>query len=337
MRILHVTECYDGGVSRAIDSIAKFVPEHEHLLLWEGHTRPSVGLYHKSARLPKNPISRIFSVNRLARAADVDLIHAHSSWAGFYSRTLRPAAPLIYQPHCFVFDDPERSNLSKAIYRAAESLLSRHSKAIFVLTPHEKRLAQALNARPAIHLVPNVATIEVTKSQWAKSDQTEIVMAGRLAAQKDPEYFGTLARLVRQKRPEVKFTWLGDGDPSYRDYLKSCEVNVSGWLDTDSLASKLDSASIYFHSARYEGFPLSVLDAAAADLPILVRDLECFEGFDLESVQSPQEAAAAVVALIDDRRKFMMVRSKSRRLLETMNPEAQRQAIESGYAQAVST
>jgi glycosyltransferase involved in cell wall biosynthesis len=328
MRILHVTECYEGGVSRAIDTIARLSPKHEHYLLWEGLADPlTTGLFEETCRLPKGSISRIASVNRYAVAVDADLIHAHSSWAGVYARTLKPVVPVIYEPHCFVFDDPDRSAISRAAYRFAESVLGRRSSSIVALTPHEEFLARRLNSRAEVIRLPNVPTIEVVQKPEQDMADTEVVMIGRLARQKNPEFFAEVASMVRHLNPSVRFTWIGDGNVAYQNILTDAGVRVTGWVGKVELETLLRNASIYLHSAKYEGFPLSVLDAAAADLPIIVRDLPCFDGYDLLKVDTAEAAALTINSLVEKPGDHKRLAKISRRLLEDMNDEAHKAAL----------
>ncbi|MEJ1178644.1 MULTISPECIES: glycosyltransferase [unclassified Pseudarthrobacter] len=332
MRILHVTECYEGGVSRALDTIARLAPDHEHFLLWEGLADPvPTGLFEETFKLPKSVLARISSVNRVAVRTDADIIHAHSSWAGVYARALKPVVPVVYEPHCFAFDDPDRSSLSRAAYRLAESVLSRRTNSIIALTPHEEALAQGLTTRAEILRLPNVPTIDVELKAETNFADFEVVMVGRLVRQKDPEFFANVASLVHSVSAATRFTWIGDGDTTYRGILERAGVTVTGWVEKKELEDRLRKASIYLHSAKYEGFPLSVLDAAAADLPIIVRDLPCFEGYELLKVETAEVAAMNVIELVNNHGRYTALHTNSRKLLEHMNDDSQTIALAQIY------
>lgn len=332
MRILHVTECYEGGVSRAIDTIARLSPEHDHFLLWEGLADPvSEGLFQQTFKLPEKTLARVTAVNRCATSMNAEVIHAHSSWAGVYARALKPVAPVVYEPHCFVFDDPDRSAISRAAYRLAESLLSRRSNSIIALSPHEEALALSLNSRTEVIRLPNVPTIEVARKTEVDLTDVEVVMVGRLVRQKDPGFFADVASLVREISPSTRFTWIGDGDLSYRNALTNAGVAVTGWIDKGKLETHLRGASVYLHSAKYEGFPLSVLDAAAADLPIIVRDLPCFRGYELLKVETAENAASTINEVLNNHARYTDLNQISRKLLEEMNDGSHKTALAQIY------
>lgn len=339
MRILHVTECYEGGVSRAINTIARLTPEHEHILLWSGGDSPeNAGCFVESIRLPKSHIKRLLSVNLTAKATASDVIYAHSSWAGVYSRLTRPIRPVVYEPHCFAFADPDRSTIVRTIYKVAEAILAINCQAIVALSPHEERLAKSLKSPARILKLPNAATIELTDSDNSNfSRPPEVVMVGRLARQKDPVFFLTVALQVWETNPEIRFTWIGDGDTQYKDQLLNSGINVTGWIDETSLTDRLESATLYFHSAKYEGFPLSVLDAAAMKLPIIVRDLPCFEDIDIRKIADVIEGAQVIRELSGSAAARSCAKQASQRLLAVMNESTQRSALQTILANVANT
>jgi glycosyltransferase involved in cell wall biosynthesis len=159
----------------------------------------------------------------------------------------------------------------------------------------------------------------------------EIVMVGRLCPQKDPRFFFDVSELVRSADSSVRFTWIGDGDDHFKSLMSSAGVEVTGWLEKAELTERLTRASVYLHSACYEGFPLSVLDAAAMDLPIVLRDIDCFDGVGLEKVRHPREAAALILRLLDEPELCTSVRARNKALLDSMNIEVQRENINEIY------
>ena len=326
MRILHVTECYEGGVRRAIDTMARLTPELEHFLLaGEELLRDAAPEYSGTVPLTKGFIGRVAQVKALAEELEVDLIHAHSSWAGAYARLGTLKVPVVYEPHCFVFDDPQRGRLLKWVYRRAEVALGKNTAAIIALTPHEHQLAENVISHEQIVWMPNVPTIPKNSKTANKSTPIvpEIVMVGRLARQKDPLFFALLFEALKAKGIATKFTWIGDGETNYHRDLCDRGVEVTGWLDDLGLIERLSQASLYFHSASYEGFPLSVLDAAAAGLPVLARDLPSFRGFPVQTAANVEDAANKIATYLRDPEMQSEFLSTNIELLTMMNPEAQ--------------
>lgn len=335
MRILHVTASHAGGVSRALETIASEY-EAEHHLLWAGSEQPTLGIpYTSTLEMPESHFGRIQTFFDTVRKVKPDVVHAHSSWAGFYSRVLPSKAPIIYEPHCFVFDDPQRSTLARAAYRLAESILSWNTKLTVVLSSHEQRLARGLRPRNPTRFLPNVASLENDGSKPPLSSN-RVVMIGRIVPQKDPQFFADVARLVKSRGFAAEFVWIGDGDDiELRRRLEDHNVRITGWLDKQSLGQSLLDSSIYLHSASYEGFPLSVLDAAALGLPVVVRDLSCFEETGLETIRTAPEAADKVIELLSSASEREKSVALSHEVTKTMNIDAHLSALTGIYREAV--
>ncbi|MHA7272359.1 glycosyltransferase family 4 protein [Arthrobacter sp. TMT4-20] len=336
MRILHVTECYGGGVSRAINSIVENSRQHEHILLWSGPEEPSLSFgYQHIDVLPKLLLARVNQVGKAIIQHNIDIVWAHSSWAGLYTRLVKRPVPVIYQPHCFVFTDPSRNLAMRAAYWGAEYILARNGDSIVALTEAEERFARPLVGRSTIRRINNVSTLSASTRDTASEGprSRSVVMSGRIAVQKDPKFYAQVARRVRLSDPGIKFTWIGSGDDALTQALSQSGVEVTGWLDEARLRSRLEESSLYFHSAGYEGFPLSVIDAAEARTPVIVRDLPCFRGSGLESVKDVSEASEKILSYFSDPALRAKVKKRTGDLLRSMSPEKQQIKIENLLAE----
>ncbi|NQD41211.1 glycosyltransferase [Glutamicibacter halophytocola] len=342
MRILHVTECYAGGVSRAINSIAENF-DADHHLLYSGNDTPS-NSFSTTDTLPSSIVSRILAFKRAVRLIRPDIVHAHSSWAGLYTRILPTRTPVIYEPHCFVFDDPRRSRFLKSVYRGMELLLSFNTKITVALTAHEAKLARSLRPGQKVMKLSNVPTISASdltaylpaSKKLGSQKLFTVSMVGRVAPQKDPDFFAQVADIAAAAGRDWRFQWIGGADKvDDESDLRRRGINVTGWLEKASLISALETSDVYFHSASYEGFPLSVLDAAAMDLPIIVRELACFEGFDLHKIGTPQDAYESLKSVERSADFQIMLRTLSRNLAEEMSVKNHRLELQSIYGEAL--
>ncbi|WP_290106756.1 glycosyltransferase [Microbacterium oryzae] len=344
-RVLHVTQVYAGGISRAIKSLVELTPEVEHHLLWAGNEQPDPTLPFKTVHeLPQSPREMVTAVQRVKSVvAEVrpDYVHAHSSFGGVYARLARLAEPVFYEPHCYKFDDRQQLAPMRVIYRLVEQALAPRAARTVVLSPHEEALARSLHTRGEVLFLPNVATVLPTEAHPASRFEhgRDVFMIGRLTGQKDPAYFADVAHRVRKQASDVTFRWIGDVDgvddgrgARMRTRLENAGVRVLGWLDGDALATELSRPGLYFHSAHYEGFPLSILDAAAFEHPIAVRRIPTFEGMNLPSAASAHDAAELILRILDGKDEYVSAREGAQRLNATMNKTAQRSALHALYA-----
>lgn len=334
--ILHVAECYEGGVGRAIRNIARITPHHTHLLLARGAAvQDDMHLFHQVLELPSNHLRAISTVQLETRKLKPDVVHAHSSWAGLYTRLLPLPYPVVYEPHCYAFEDNTRSAPFRAAFWLAEHLVSYRTSSVLTLSRREAALAARLNTRMSVHSLPNIPTLPVVSpSQAAARPFTRSVyMIGRAAPQKDPEYFIKVAREVRRRLDNVEFVWVGDGEPSLLQLLQRHEIRVTGWLDSARMAQVLGHAGTYVHSASYEGFPLSVLDAASQGVPVIARKIPCFEETPLICAATPKILAEIVVEALTNIEKRNAIIARGYELLTFMNEHKQVEALQRAYAE----
>ena len=297
MRILHVTECYGGGVGHALNTRVRATPEYEHHLLWCGDEDPDeYEGFTGARRLPHGFARRVRAVRDEVRRLRPDVVHAHSSWAGVYTRVLPVDAPVVYEPHCFKFDDPSLGPLIAAAFRTAERVLTPRTRRFGTLSPHEDALVRSLSRRALTVRIPNVPTVPMSEKPGdLAAAARKAVMIGRIAPQKDPAFFAEVAQVLRNAPAPLEPVWVGDGDEQATALLRAAGVRVTGWLQPAQIAEELDGA-VYVHSARYEGFPLSVLDAAARHIPIVARRIPPLADTGILQADTPKALADLALA-----------------------------------------
>lgn len=338
LRILHVAECYEAGVGHAIDTIVRIRDEDTHILLYSGDRDPSEHFSH-AQQLPHNFLRRILHVRAAVRTYSPDIIHLHSSWAGVYGRTALLRSPIVYQPHCFKFDDPSLSNLKRHLFRIAEKCLGRLTTVVLALSAQESRLAQQISPSATCVMLPNAPTLESFPgkrphhviSTEGDASPKKVVMVGRISPQKDPMFFIAIAETVRKSLPQAEFVWVGDGDEHLKKRLRDANVTVTGWLDSSALIDVLDASTCYVHTASYEGFPLSVLDAAARQMPIVARRIPAFDGTGLLQGSTSESVAEQVLRVLSDAQVSSDATQRGQQVLEVMNDDKQGQALGQAY------
>ncbi|MFI9487049.1 glycosyltransferase [Promicromonospora sp. NPDC052451] len=339
MRILHVTDRYSGGVGRAIDRITELVPEAEHHLLSTGiESTHGRGAYRGTADLPDGHVARVRAVRDVVDEVTPDVVHAHSSWAGLYTRVRRLPVPVVYQPHCYYFERPDLPGPVRRAVRSAERFLAANGSVVAAVSPREERLARSMGVHHVVR-IPNAPSSAAVREAGARSgaaagSRRTVTMVGRVVAQKDPRFYAATARAARAAGLGLTFRWLGDGDPDLVRELAGAGVEVTGWLTADDVMRQMAASDVYLHSAAYEGFPISVLDAARVGLPAVVRDIPAFEGARLTAVGTPDEAAAAVHAAVEDPRERLRMIASGDRLVGEMDETALHDGVVRAYATA---
>jgi glycosyltransferase involved in cell wall biosynthesis len=344
LQVLHVVESLGSGVTTALEGYIRNTPDHVHTVLaWrrEGaHTGDALDqLAAAMLPLPPGGLAQFRAVRRHVAQLRPDVIHAHSSYAGFYVRLLRrPGRSLVYTPHCFSFERCDVSPALRGVFWLTEALLSLRGACVAAVGPREAQLAERLPGRQLVVYVPNVADdLQLSGSAPGQPGETGRLRAaamGRISPQKDPGFFRSAASLSRRFGLPIEWMWVGGGDPEDEEALREAGVLVTGWSSRSAALGWLSTADVYVHTAAWEGAPMTVLEAATLNLPILARRSAGLEALGLEPLyDTPAAIVAATKALLDERHRAHL-RARSQRLLERHGTDAQRRTLEHVYAVA---
>ncbi len=239
-----------------------------------------------------NPVwdmAALFGLVRLMRRGGYDIVHTHSSKAGFLGRLAARLAGIprvVHTPHVFPFD-MDAGRASRACYVRLERLAARWTDCLVCVCPSQRATAEALMDASKVVVVENEidgptqalpagdGRLQDLESVWGRRSSAGLPAGallvgaiGRLAPQKGPAYFVEAARLVAQQLPEVRFVWVGDGP--LRPAIES-QVAAAGLQERFVLAGARDRAAdllglmdVVVMPSLWEGLPYALLEAMAA-------------------------------------------------------------------------
>ena len=204
-----------------------------------------------------------------------DAVHFHAPKAGLLGRAILSGVaghpPVYYSPHGLSSLNHERPLAS-----AMAGLLERVA-ALAACRPvgcghGEARELERLTHRTAAVLENPVDTACFDVAR-APHQQPLVIAVGRACEQKGADVFAELAaRFIFAEEP-VRFVWVGAGDARHEQVLHAAGVEVTGWVAPEEVRRHLARAHVYVQASRWEGMPLSVLEAMAAGLPCVVTDV----------------------------------------------------------------
>lgn len=289
--IVHVTECMAGGtlgflvqaVSALHDAGVK-----QTLLFSRRPDSPKdiAGLFPSAVEQHELPAARgmhwQFAAGLAKALRDVthrhaaDAVHLHSSKAGFVGRLVLARAGLtthcFYSPHGLSFLN-QRRRLASRLYLGLEQLASK----LMPFQPvgcgqGEAKLLEQISQRAAF-VLENPVPDEFFRIPRRPSTPPVVLTVGRVCEQKAPERFADLALQAEIREIGARFVWVGGGDEQGEARLRGAGVEVTGWLPADAVRQHMSQATLYVQTSRWEGMPLSVVQAMAAGLPCLVTDV----------------------------------------------------------------
>jgi glycosyltransferase involved in cell wall biosynthesis len=222
------------------------------------------------------------------RKNSIDIVHTHSSKAGILGRLAAKLArvkTIIHTVHGWSFNDFQPA-FTKRIFILLERICARVSDKIIVVSGWDLRagLANAIGIPGKYELIHygiddqdfRTSNKGLREELGIASDELVVGSIACLKPQKSPLDFIRLASLVNQACPGTKFIMAGDGvlrrkSEALISKLKlEKQVILLGWRR--DVPKFLHSIDIFVLTSLWEGMPISVLEAMAAGLPLVVTD-----------------------------------------------------------------
>lgn len=304
IKVLHVAESWGAGVATAVLTYTRHAPAQEHHLLYGMRSETAAlpdgwrSAFTSVKALPGGHLRRIASVKAQARAIGAEIVHAHSSFGGAYTRLgLRTSdrRRIIYTPHAYAFEREDVSgNIRKLLY-GLEWLLALNTNTFAACSPREQQLSQWSHSASRATYLPNVVDptgLHLQDAGQRTGDESFLAVAGsgRVGEQKDPDFFIECIRSLRKNGHLVVATWIGGGNPAAEQRLRAEDIAVTGWLDRFTASQLLSRQDLYLHTARWEGFPLAVLEASILGVATVARHRPHFDGLRLPAtITAPEQ------------------------------------------------
>lgn len=311
MRILHVVEATIAGVRTHVQVITAGLDQRRFQStvacpLHRDHAYgddqfityltsvgiPVVPVAMRRAISPGSDLAALWRLVGLFRRERFDIIHLHSSKAGFLgrlaARVAGVSAVVVYSPHglSFLGDQPPARRL---LYVTLERLAGRLGDRIIAVSPGERE--QILRARLApgeqvVCIEGGVAPIQLPIGYDRAAQRRELGQAGaapligtvaRLSRQKNPYLFLDAAARVLCDLPDAQFVWCGGGELDAAARSRAQELGLAGACrflghrdDSHQILAALD---VFWLTSDYEGWPLAPLEAMALHVPIVATDV----------------------------------------------------------------
>lgn len=287
LKILHVAETAQGGVGSYIEEIAplqadlygqrkvRVVMPAEHA----GHFRKlgRVSLH----TFPTEGIGRLRAMLRMTATAlklvrqwRPDVVHLHSTYAGFALRPLLALLPrgprVVYCAHGWAFDR-EGSGRVNAALQAVERIWSRWCDAVICISRHDfdsGRRAGIAAQRMVVVMngIADVAQQEPAGEPWP-NDGLRILFVGRLDRQKGVD---VLYEALRRLGPRASALVVGSAVVAgERGATAPDNARVLGWLPRERVAAYYRAAQVLVVPSRWEGFGLVALEAMRAGRAVI--------------------------------------------------------------------
>lgn len=301
MKILHLLEATQGGTRRHIlDLLPALVRQGVACdliyspLRYPAFAHDAIALEKQGVRCQALPMPRGFGGARDAQALlalrkhlkanAYDLIHCHSTKAGFLGRLAAPRQlSVVYTPHCIAFDT-SLPRLQRRAARWVETILAHRTAHFIAVARHEARVIRRARLCPPqkLSVIYNGIDLEefdaiVNPEPKTQNPKFTIGCFGRLTRQKNQAALLRALPIVRHAVPQAQLLLVGSGEDEINLRALAAQWNIS---EAVTFAGEIEEARPYYarcdivaQPSRWEGCPYSVLEAMAARRPVVATSV----------------------------------------------------------------
>lgn len=225
-----------------------------------------------------------YRLSSYIRQHEIDVLHSHGKAAGTYGRLLSAVLRrrCVHTFHGIHVDDYGWAmRIAYRLYEATASLST--TTAIFV-SPSERVHAEDASIRlfSSVVVVPNGVPVRDGSSLRTKSVRSRpfrVLCSNRFNRQKNPELLLEIVRLAadRLSPRDIEFVVVGDGQLAASfDASVACEgldKYVQRSPFTRDFGTLLEQSDAFLSTSRWEGLPLTILEAFAVGVPVVASDV----------------------------------------------------------------
>jgi glycosyltransferase involved in cell wall biosynthesis len=218
----------------------------------------------------------IVEICALFKRLKPDLVHAHTSKAGLLARLAGfiTGVPVVFTAHTWSFAEGV-SRKRKAIALPLERIAGIGSRIITVSENNRRlALAQGVAREPCLTTVWNGIPDTPLRAVPESGGRVRIVMVARFAEQKDQIL---LLQALSGIDEDFEVAFVGDGPTMLQARQAANQLGLTERVhflgDRSDVAELLAQAHVFSLSTKWEGLPLSILEAMRAGLPVISSDV----------------------------------------------------------------
>lgn len=265
----------------------------------------------------------MIAIRDLIRSWRPDVIHSHSSKAGFLARFAARSFPCanLYTPHCFAFT-MSVGPLRRALYLQLERYSGTLTEMLVLLCESERQIALDAGIVPweRISVIPTGIRIEDYQCAEDRDDirrelgvggfDVVLGVVGALVTQKGHTYLlSALKRMLPEANVAAFFAGRGELEAQLREQAQDLGIaDRVFFLGHRADAARLYAAmDLFVLPSLWEGLPYVVMEAMAAGTPVVATDIpgnrdllkEDYAGWQATPRDSASLAATILDALAD--------------------------------------
>ncbi|SEQ56930.1 Glycosyltransferase involved in cell wall bisynthesis [Devosia sp. YR412] len=269
------------SVGLVVDSLANDAQTEEKLTALLPHASLGIHRFAMPRVLGSGDLETPFGVRKLAKSLSIDILHGHGAKGGFYARLARlsgSTASALYTPHGGVLHF-SKSSTSGRIFHMLERALMAQTGAIIFESAYAQTTYSALIGAPTcpVQVIHNgLAPDEFVPVQHAP-DAADFVFVGELRDLKGIHVLiDSLAGVTRPDGRPAMLVMAGDGASRGELEAQIARLGLTSrvtLLGAQPARPTFAKGRIAVVPSRAESLPYVVLEAAAAQLPVIATNV----------------------------------------------------------------
>lgn len=212
----------------------------------------------------------ILSAIKIVLKVKPDFIHCHSTKSAMYARIAGSLLrkKIIYTVHGWGFGPGIKKTQSNLVF-FIEYLLTKFTDAYIFVShyDHQSGMKRLNISKKSCYVVYNSSVDQRTK-RISPAHKLRVTMIARVSHQKD---YQTLFNATRDL--DIQVNCVGSGTKSDEfiadAMMKNHKNSFKFYGSTGNVMQILANSDIFVLSSRYEGLPISIIEAMSAELPII--------------------------------------------------------------------
>ena len=292
IRILEVY--YEPSISGITRHIGQFVialkeTEFKFYILCSTNDKKIIDFY-KDLNIPIKgvPGAKYFSfrgfleVINLVKKYNIDIVHIHNLQSIFWAnipKLFTPHKKYFFTPHIISFEN----KIIEKIFYFIWKFFSKLSDKIILLSKYQKEnlLNRKVCRENKLLVIPNsIPPINELRDleETAQYQDKYIISIMRLVRQKNPEQIISIAKIICEKYPALKFFIVGEGEliNTLLDLINKNNLTNKVLLlgHREDALKLINNAMIFLSTSLWEGMPYTLLEAMYLKKPIVASNID---------------------------------------------------------------
>jgi glycosyltransferase involved in cell wall biosynthesis len=216
-------------------------------------------------------------IKRVISENNIDIVHSHLTPAGVYTNLVCPGGVKhLHTIHSTYSMENETRWFMRFIDRYL--FLERKNCNIITLSDYTKTdLLKSLHFKGKLFVLNNFVAdryFNLPQKQYNNfANKLHLVAVGALKNLKNFEYLLEVFSYLTDK--EIYLDIYGDGNKEhYEEVIKNKNLKIKMMGQVDDMATVIQQYDLFIMPSKFEGFPLSVFEAMAAGLPLMLSDID---------------------------------------------------------------